>query len=261
MKPEHERATRIALDALRDKGFALAGGNALAQHGIGSRQSDDIDLFTNQMNQDVGETMNEARAAFEEQGYSTEIIRQGPHHARIEVARGEEKAQIDFGKDFRAKPPVDSEVGPVISVEDAVGSKAASIYTRGEAKDFVDVDAAMQAGYSTDHLLQLADAREASPMDRQMFASLLDDAQRIPDAEYAKYGLDAEQTAGLRGRMGAWANQIRTREANPDIDKSVGLLNSGQAMPGQVQAAGTSGAAGRTGHSLSQERSKGERGS
>jgi len=98
-------------------------------------------------------------------------------------------------------------------------------------------------------------------MDRQMFASLLDDAQRIPDAEYAKYWLDAEQTAGLRGRMGAWANQIRTREANPDIDKSVGLLNSGQAMPGQVQAAGTSGAAGRTGHSLSQERSKGERGS
>lgn len=44
--------------------------------------------------------------------------------------------------------------------------------------------------------------------------------------------------------MGAWANQIRTREANPDIDKSVGLLNSGQAMPGQSQAAGSSGAAG-----------------
>jgi hypothetical protein len=261
MKPEHERATRIALDAVRDKGFALAGGNALTHHGIGSRESDDIDLFTNQMNQDVGETVSGVQAAFEEQGYSTEIVRQGPHHARIEVAKGDEKAQVDFGKDFRSKPPVESEVGPVISVDDAVGSKVGSIYTRGEAKDFVDVDAAMQAGYSTDHLLQLADAREASPMDRPMFASLLDDAQRIPDAQYAQYGLDPEQTAGLKGRMGAWANQIRAREANPDIDKSVGLLNSGQAMPGEAQAAGSSGASGHRGHSLSQERSKGERGS
>ncbi|MEU8226849.1 nucleotidyl transferase AbiEii/AbiGii toxin family protein [Kribbella sp. NPDC048915] len=261
MKPEHERATRIALDALRDKGFALAGGNALTQHGIGSRPSDDIDLFTNQMNTDVGETLTDVRAAFAEQGYSTETIRQSEHHSRIEVARGAEKAQIDFGKDFRSKPPVESEVGPVISVEDAVGSKVGSIYTRGEAKDFVDVDAAMRAGYSTDHLLQLADAREASPIDRPMFAELLDNAQRIPDAEYAKYGLDAEQTAGLKERMGAWANQIRTREANPDIDRSVGLLNSGQAMPGQVQAAGSSETAGRSGHGLSQDRSRGERGS
>jgi hypothetical protein len=260
MKPEHERATRIALDALRDKGFALAGGNALSQHGIGSRESDDIDLFTNQMNQDVGETAAAAQVAFEAQGYSTDMVRQGPHHARIEVAKGDEKAQIDFGKDFRAKPPVESEVGPVISVEDAVGAKVGSIYTRGEAKDFVDVDAAMRAGYSTDHLLQLADAREASPMDRPMFASLLDDAQRIPDAEYAEYGLDPEQTAGLKERMGAWANQIRTREANPDIDKSVGLLNSGQAMPGEAQAAGSGPTAAHR-QSLSQERSRGERGS
>jgi hypothetical protein len=260
MKPEHERATRIALESVREQGFALAGGNALAHHGIGTRESDDIDLFSNQMNQDVGETANAARDAFEEQGYSTEMVRQGPHHARLQVSKGDEKAQVDFGKDFRSKPAVESDVGPVISVEDAVGSKVGSIYTRGEAKDFVDVNAAMEAGYSTDHLLQLADAREASPMDRPMFAQLLDDAQRIPDAEYAKYGLDAEQTAGLKERMGAWANQIRTREANPDIDKSVGLLNSGQAMPGQGQAAGSSGPAERR-SSLGQERSKGERGS
>ena len=260
MKPEHERATRIALGSLRDKGYALAGGNALSHHGIGNRESDDIDLFTNQMNEDVGETVNDVQAAFEEQGYSAEIVRQYPAHARIEVSKGNEKAQIDLGKDYRSKPPVESAVGPVISVEDAVGSKVGSIYTRGEAKDFVDVDAAMQAGYSTDHLLQLADAREASPIDRPMFASLLDDAQRIPDAQYAEYGLSPEETAGLKERMGAWANQIRTREANPDIDKSVGLLNSGQAMPGEARAAGSSGTAAQR-QSLSQERAKGERGS
>jgi hypothetical protein len=260
MKPEHERATRIALDSLRDKGFALAGGNALSHHGIGNRESDDIDLFTNQMNQDVGETALAARDAFEEQGYSTEMVREGPHHARLEVAQGDQKVQLDFGKDFRSKPAVESAVGPVISVEDAVGSKAGSIYTRGEAKDFVDVDAAMRAGYSTDHLLQLADAREASPMDRPTFAGLLDDAQRIPDAQYAKYGLDPEQTAGLKERMGAWADQIRTREADPEVDKSVGLLNSGRAMPNEAKSASSSGAKAAR-QNPNQERARGERGS
>lgn len=40
----------------------------------------------------------------------------------------------------------------------------------------------------------------------------------------------------------------------------MGLLNSGQAMPGEAQAAGSSAAAGHR-QSLSQERSRGERGS
>src|SRR5689334_11047093 len=97
-------------------------------------------------------------------------------------------------------------------------------------------------------------------MDRPMFAQLLDDAQQIPNTDYAKYNLNPKKTTNLKKQMNAWANQIRAREANPDIDKSVGLLNSGQAMPGQVQAAGSSGTAERR-SSLSQERSKGERGS
>jgi len=36
---------RVALAAARDHGFALAGGNALAVHGIISRPTEDVDLF------------------------------------------------------------------------------------------------------------------------------------------------------------------------------------------------------------------------
>jgi hypothetical protein len=70
MKPEHEHATRIALSSLRDKGFALAGGNALSKHGIGNRESDDIDLFTSDINQNVGDSVQDLLSAFEEQGYT-----------------------------------------------------------------------------------------------------------------------------------------------------------------------------------------------
>ena len=38
----HERLTRIGLAALADRGFALAGGYALAAHDIGSRTSEDL---------------------------------------------------------------------------------------------------------------------------------------------------------------------------------------------------------------------------
>ncbi|MEU4287945.1 nucleotidyl transferase AbiEii/AbiGii toxin family protein [Kribbella sp. NPDC026596] len=261
MKPEHERATKIALSALGDRGFALAGGNALSAHGIGARESDDIDLFTNRMNDNVGETVEQLQSAFEEQGYSTTIKRQYPAHARIHVERGDDKVDIDLGKDYRSKPPVETELGPVLHVDDAVGSKVGSIYTRGEAKDFVDTNAALQAGYSTDQLMQLADAREASPMDRPMFAQLLDSAKHIPDEEYAKCGLNPEETAGLKSRMTAWANEIRTREANPDIDQSMRLLQTGHAMPGQGQSASSNGEAAQRRSPYEQGRGMGERGS
>lgn len=245
MKPEHEQAARVALSAVRDRGFALAGGNALSAHGIGNRNSNDIDLFTNRMDENVGETAEQLRTAFEQQGYTVTVQHQDPMHAGLEVAQGEAKVQIDLGVDYRTKPPVETDLGPVIHVDDAVGSRVGSIYTRGEAKDFIDTQAALRAGYSTDELLQLVDAREASPVDRQMFAETLDTAAQIPDKEYAKYGLDAGETAGLKARMSGWAAEIRTREANPDIDKSMGLLQTGQSRPGQTQAAATSGEAAR----------------
>ncbi len=261
MKPEHERASRIALSSVGDRGFALAGGNALSAHGIGTRQSDDIDLFTNRMDENVGATVERLRTAFEEQGYSATILRQYPAHARIEVAQGDDKVMIDLSVDYRSKPAVETDIGPVIHVDDAVGSKVGSIYTRGEAKDFVDVHAAMQAGYSTDQLLELADAREASPLDRQMFAHLLDTAQQIPDREYAKYGLGPEETAGLKSRMGAWANEIRTRAANPDLDNAMRLMQTGHSMPGQGRAVRSTGAADLRHSPYEHGRGTGERGS
>lgn len=261
MKPEHERATKIALSAVGDRGFALAGGNALSEHGIGNRQSDDVDLFTDRMDDNVATTVERLKGAFEEQGYSAEIIRSNPDHARIEVTQGQDKVQLDLGKDFRSKPAVETDIGPVIHVDDAVGSKAASIYTRGEAKDFVDTHAAMQAGYSTDQLMQLADTREATPLDRPMFSQLLDSAQHIPDKEYAKYGLSPEETAGVKARMTGWANEIRSREANPDVDRGMRLMQTSRTTPGQGRTAGTTGEAAARHSPYEQGRGMGERGS
>jgi hypothetical protein len=46
MEPRHERIARIALAAGARHGLALAGGYAVAAHGMGNRPSGDVDLFT-----------------------------------------------------------------------------------------------------------------------------------------------------------------------------------------------------------------------
>ncbi|MGI8535927.1 MAG: nucleotidyl transferase AbiEii/AbiGii toxin family protein [Mycobacteriales bacterium] len=42
------RVVELALAAAADQGFALAGGNALAAHGLLSRPTEDVDLSTPQ---------------------------------------------------------------------------------------------------------------------------------------------------------------------------------------------------------------------
>src|ERR1700730_8221235 len=46
MSPFQRRLTRLGLKVLSRRGFALAGGYALQEHGFGDRWSDDVDLFT-----------------------------------------------------------------------------------------------------------------------------------------------------------------------------------------------------------------------
>jgi hypothetical protein len=242
MDPDHEQVARIGLAAVRDQGYALAGGHALAMHGIGSRPSKDVDLFTDQQQTDFGQTVERLQAAYGEQGYDVNVTRQAEEYAQVQLTKDGRTTQVELGRDYRSRPAVDSPVGPVISVQDAVGSKVGTVYQRGEAKDYVDLQACAQSGYTHDQLLELADEREASPMDRGMFAEQLDFAARIPDAQYAQQGLSPDQTALLKQDMSGWAQELRTRAANPDIDNGMRLMQTGSSR----QSPGRSGQTGAT---------------
>jgi hypothetical protein len=245
MDPDHEAAARIALSASREQGFALAGGHALTMHGIGSRPSKDVDIFTDQQT-DFDSAVTNVESAFAAQGYQVEVPRRYEEYARLEVTKDGRTTQLDMGRDYRSRPAVESDVGPVLSVDDAVGSKVGAVYGRGDPKDYVDLQSAAQDGrYSRDELLALGDEREGSPMDRQMFAEQLSAASRIPDAKYAEQGLSSEQTAALKQDLNSWSQEMRTRAAKPDLDNSMRLLQTGQAGPGRAQVAASSGEAAR----------------
>ena len=75
MEPRHERIARIALAAGGRYGLALAGGYAVSAHGMGSRPSGDVDLFTSwQRRGEFPELAAAVIAAIESAGYKASVI-------------------------------------------------------------------------------------------------------------------------------------------------------------------------------------------
>lgn len=202
------RMATVGLGALAEDGFVLAGGYALRAHGFGARNSDDIDLFTDQLDTErFAAAVERLVEAYRADGLEAEVVRQAPLFARVVVA-GEAKA--DLGADLRQFPAVRLDVGPVLSEQDAVGSKVGTVYTRLEPRDFMDVQAILDSGrYEPDALLALADRREVTPLDRAMFAGQLDAGSRLPDAGFTRYGATPELIARIRHTARTWAAQLR----------------------------------------------------
>ncbi|HUZ37943.1 MAG TPA: hypothetical protein VMV17_16600 [Streptosporangiaceae bacterium] len=86
MEPRHERIAKIALAAGARYGLALAGGYAVSAHGIGSRPSGDVDLFTNwQHGDEFPELTSAVVAALEAAGYKASVVMSAETFARLTV--------------------------------------------------------------------------------------------------------------------------------------------------------------------------------
>ncbi len=70
MDPRHSELARIGLAAVGGFGFALAGGYALAAHGVVDRASEDVDLFTNRLDPDeFARAVDTITHAYHQAGY------------------------------------------------------------------------------------------------------------------------------------------------------------------------------------------------
>jgi len=70
----HRRVASVALSVAAEQGFALGGGNALLAHGVISRPTQDVDLFTDQEH-GVQAAADAVEAALRDAGFQAE--RQG----------------------------------------------------------------------------------------------------------------------------------------------------------------------------------------
>jgi hypothetical protein len=207
MDPRHERIAEIALGAGGRYGFALAGGYAVSAHGMGDRPSGDVDLFTDwQMRADFPRAVDAVVDALTSEGFEVAEVIRNDTFARLLLSdgTGAEPDKLELSADWRAHPPVLLKVGPVLHPDDAVANKMIALYGRAAARDFLDVDVAIESGlYVRERLLELAEAAD-SGFDRIRFAEALGVLADITDTDFDMYGLSTGQLSAMRDRFASW---------------------------------------------------------
>lgn len=204
--------TRLLLNVIADDGFALAGAGAIRAHGLTERPTHDIDLFTQPLisAEKFRAAVGRAILVLRKAGFEVVPLRLTDTFARLSVQDADEQLlDIDLAVNWRADPPVLMTFGPVLSERDAVAGKLSAVYSRGEVRDFLDLDVIRSSGrYSDDDLLALGQAHD-SGFDPTMFAAQLSRVVHFAAEEAEEYGFHAEEMIAMQQRTMAWAIQLR----------------------------------------------------
>jgi len=211
MDPFHERLAHAALRSAEAYGFALAGGYAVQVHGFLERPSEDVDLFTTMSQKGrFDEAVEAVVTGLTHEGLTVEKLLSTPGFARLSVQdpMSREVAKVELGLDWRAHPPTRLHIGPVLHADDAVANKVGALYSRGQARDYIDVDAVLRSGrYSSADLLRLAVEHDPG-VEPVHLARALRAAHRLPIAEFTAYGLTSDQAVALLQRLDTWAEDL-----------------------------------------------------
>ena len=210
--PIHRRLAAIGLRVGGPFGFALAGGHAIAAHGILERPSEDVDLFADwQRRADFPVAVDRVIAAYQAEGLDVQVDLRRDTFARLHVTDPDEpdrQHRVELVTNWRAQPPVYMDIGPVLHPDDVMAGKMDALYNRAAARDFLDIDAAIASGrYTLDHLCQLAHEADAG-FDRQLFAAMLGRMDRLDDEDFSEYNVSSDHVAALRRRVNDWRTRL-----------------------------------------------------
>src|SRR5690625_1870817 len=205
------RITREALAAVGEFGFVLAGAGALREHGLIDRPTEDIDLFTIQKHeQDFPHAVDTLMTTLRDAGLEVTATQVTDSFARLHVSdrRASAYTTIDMGVDWRSSAPATLQVGAVLAEIDSVASKVAALYSRGEPRDFLDVDRIRQSGrFSDEELLEVAVNFDPG-FDRSYFAHRLSTVSSIAAREVHEYGVSSDAFESIAKRLEVWGRQL-----------------------------------------------------
>jgi hypothetical protein len=209
----HRRVATIALRVANRYGFALGGGNALIAHGLITRPTQDVDLFTNE-EAGVEAAAGSVEAALRNAGFETE--REDTADGLSEMFEGMDDGLAEWtvtasdGQQImlqmayfdRTRQPVTMDVGPVLSLEDVVGGKVCALAGRAEPRDYIDTAAALKR-YSIRDAIGLARRLDPGLEDRD-FADAARRLDQWGDGIFTPFDLSPADVAALREAFRDW---------------------------------------------------------
>ncbi|MEV6196176.1 nucleotidyl transferase AbiEii/AbiGii toxin family protein [Streptomyces sp. NPDC051920] len=213
--PDHHR--RLLLDALaagHPYGLALMGGYAVQAHGIVHRPSQDLD-FATEHPASMREIVDQLAQSLSDQGWRITVIDVAPLKARFlatDPATGA-ACEVDLLKEVLWRPPVVMDIGPVLDLDDLIGTKVRALGDRGLARDAIDVHAARHL-YTIPQLENLA-ARRPEEFDLHELHDRLESLEWVSDAEFEAYGMDSGHINELRQWAQQWMEDLAQRLAEP----------------------------------------------
>ncbi|MEU2427556.1 nucleotidyl transferase AbiEii/AbiGii toxin family protein [Streptomyces sp. NPDC007851] len=211
LTPLHERLLADILDLGSPYPLVLTGGYAVQAHGLVERFSRDLDVATENP-APMQEIVASLTAGLGERGWRTTHVQTDPLSGRFLVTDPDtgEECEVDVLKEAFWAPPAQTPYGPVLSLDDVIGTKVRALADRGTVRDLIDVQAASRHR-STADLESLGRRRAHDEFSLEDLRDRLIGADWYEDEDYTAYGLTSRQIDELKAWALEWAEDLGAR--------------------------------------------------
>ncbi|MEV0414984.1 nucleotidyl transferase AbiEii/AbiGii toxin family protein [Streptomyces sp. NPDC050448] len=198
--------------------LVITGGYAVQAHGLVDRLSQDLDVATENP-APMGDITADLTHELAKRGWQVAVIAVDPLSARLMVTDPADGAEceVDILKENLWSAPAHTEYGPVLALDDVIGTKVRALADRGAVRDLIDVHAASRMRTTTE-LEHLGRRHGRDEFRLEDLHDRLAGADWYDDEEFHAYGLDHAAITALRGWARHWATGLEQRLARDTCD-------------------------------------------
>ncbi|MCP9213392.1 nucleotidyl transferase AbiEii/AbiGii toxin family protein [Streptomyces sp. NEAU-Y11] len=218
LSPLHRRLLTDVLAIGTPYPLVITGGYAVQAHGLVDRLSQDLDVATENP-APMADITHALTAGLTDRGWQVREIGVDPLSGRLIVTdpTSGEECEVDILKEVFWRPPTATEYGPVLALDDVIGTKVRALADRGAVRDLIDVHAASHH-HTTADLETLGRRHARDEFCLEDLQARLAGAEWYEDDEFIAYGLTEADTATLRDWARDWADDLTRRLHESTMD-------------------------------------------
>jgi hypothetical protein len=213
----HRRLLHDLLEVGSDFPLVITGGYAVQAHGLVERASRDLDVAT-QSPTSMDTIVTAVSAGLVERGWAVRRLEIDPLSARLMVSdETDQECEVDILKEAFWEPPVETDYGPVLALDDVIGTKVRALADRGAVRDLIDSYAVSQIRTNTE-MEALGSRHARDDFCLEDLAMRLGGAEWYDDDAFAAYGIGDESLQAIRAWATSWSDDINRRLAQGEFD-------------------------------------------